>query len=132
MKSKPIVLLFTLMLCMGVFVFPITAHAATDTTPPTISASLSGQVLHVEAADADSGVEAVFIDNNRVNYRVDSSLDVILKDYAGTGEYVSVYAMDFAGNKSKVVQIKNPYYGTQTCTHIACTKQQSACRNSCT
>lgn len=110
MKNKPILFLLALMLCVGAFAFPITAYAASDTTPPTLTAKLSGEVLHIEATDADSGVEAVFIDGNRINYRVDSALDVILKDYAGTGEYVKIYAMDFAGNKSKEVQIKNPYY----------------------
>jgi len=91
---------------------PVTAYAdaPADTTPPTLTAKVNEGVLHIEASDAESGVEAVFIGGQRVNYRVDGTLDVILRDYAGTGEMVAVYAIDFAGNKSQVVQIKNPYY----------------------
>ncbi|NCC84378.1 MAG: DUF4366 domain-containing protein [Clostridia bacterium] len=112
MKRKPIMLLLALILCMSAFALPITAYAdaPADTTPPTLTAKVNEGVLHIEASDAESGVEAVFIGGQRVNYRVDGTLDVILRDYAGTGEMVAVYAIDFAGNKSQVVQIKNPYY----------------------
>ena len=57
-----------------------------DTTPPTLTAKVNEGVLHIEASDAESGVEAVFIGGQRVNYRVDGTLDVVLRDYAGTGE----------------------------------------------
>ena len=112
MKNRVICLLTALMLCLGAFCLPITAYAASDAdaTPPTISAWLNGDVLHVEARDTESGVEAVFVDRSRINYRVDNILEVSLRDYAGSGETVSVYATDFAGNKSEVIQLKNPYY----------------------
>lgn len=112
MKKNKFVPLLTLVLCMSAFFIPTTAYAQSpaDTTPPTVSATLSGETLRIQASDDNSGVDAVFIDGKRVNYRVDSAVDVALKDYAGTGAQVSVYAMDFAGNKSDVVQIKNPYY----------------------
>lgn len=112
MKNKPILLLLALMLCVGAFAFPITAYAdaPADTTPPTLTAKVTEGVLHIEASDAESGVEAVFVGGARINYRVDGALDVILRDYAGTGETVKLYATDFAGNKSKEVQVKNPYY----------------------
>ena len=112
MKSKPILLLLALMLCVGAFVFPVTAYAdaPADTTPPTLTAKVTEGVLHIEASDAESGVEAVFVGGARINYRVDGALDIILRDYAGTGETVKIYATDFAGNKSKEVQVKNPYY----------------------
>ena len=112
MKRKPIMLLLALMLCVSAFSLPVTAYAdaPADTTPPTLTAKVNEGVLHIEASDAESGVEAVFVGDQRINYRVDGALDVILRDYAGTGETVAVYAIDFAGNKSQVVQIKNPYY----------------------
>ena len=116
MKNKITMLLSALMICMSVFIFPITAHATSDSTPPDISAKLTGEVLHIEASDADSGVEAVFINGNRINYRVDGALDVIFKVYSGTGEYTPVYAIDFAGNKSKTVNIKNPFYAASSST----------------
>ena len=112
MKRKPIMLLLALMLCVSAFALPVTAYAdaPADTTPPTLTAKVNEGVLHIEASDAESGVEAVFVGDQRINYRVDGALDVILRDYAGTGETVTVYAIDFAGNKSQAVQIKNPYY----------------------
>lgn len=113
MKNKIRYMLPALVLCMSALFMPVTAHAqgAADTTPPTISAKLSGDTLHIEASDDNSGVDAVFIGDKRVNYRVDNAVDVSFQDYAGTGsQTVGVYAQDFAGNKSDVVNIKNPYY----------------------
>lgn len=102
-----------LVLCMGTFFTPVTAYAKgnSDTTPPVISAELSGETLHIEASDEDSGVDAVYIGTKRINYRVDNAIDVQFEDYAGTeAEKVGVYAVDFAGNQSEVVEVKNPYY----------------------
>lgn len=117
MRNKVLTLL-ALMLCMGALFLPVTAYAASgqDTTPPTIQAQITGDNLHVEASDADSGVEAVFINSARVNYRVDGAFDVPLADYAGSGEYISAYAVDFAGNQSDTVQLKNPRYTAPTAT----------------
>lgn len=102
-----------LVLCIGAFFTPVTAYAkgGGDTTPPSISAELSGDTLHIEADDEDSGVDAVYIGAKRINYRVDHAIDVEFEDYAGTEtETVGVYAIDFAGNQSEVVEVKNPYY----------------------
>lgn len=102
-----------LVLCMGAFLMPVTAYAKgnSDTTPPSISAELSGDTLHIEASDEDSGVDAVYIGTKRINYRVDHAIDVEFEDYAGTEtETVGVYAIDFAGNQSEVVEVKNPHY----------------------
>lgn len=112
MKKNKLLPFLTLVLCMSAFFIPTAAYAASpaDTTPPSLTAKLSGETLHIEASDDNSGVDAVFIDGKRVNYRVDNAVDVALKDYAGTGEQCGIYAVDFAGNKSAVVQVKNPYY----------------------
>ena len=102
-----------LVLCIGAFFTPVTAYAkgGGDTTPPSISAELSGDTLHIEADDEDSGVDAVYIGTKRINYRVDHAIDVEFEDYAGTEtETVGVYAIDFAGNQSEVVEVKNPHY----------------------
>ena len=109
--SKKIFTMFALILCMGVFLFPTSAFAAesADTAPPTLTAKLNGEMLHIETAD-NVGVEAVFIDGNRINYRIDGTVDVLLRDYAGTGKTVKIYAVDFAGNKSKETEITNPFY----------------------
>lgn len=102
-----------LVLCISAFFTPVTAYAkgGSDTTPPSISAELSGDTLHIEADDEDSGVDAVYIGTKRINYRVDHAIDVEFEDYAGTEtETVGVYAIDFAGNQSEVVEVKNPHY----------------------
>ena len=110
MRAKLLTGLFALMLCMSVFLFPVTAFAATDTTPPTVDAWLSGDTLHIETSDNDSGVEAVYMDGRRYNYFVDGIVQVNAKEHHGGEENISVYAIDFAGNKSKVIEIKNPFY----------------------
>jgi len=112
MNKRILLAILALTLCVGAFLFPIQAHAASgeDTTPPTVRAWINGDTLHVEASDDGSGVEAAFIDGSRINYRVDGAFDVVLRDYAGNGEYISIYVVDFAGNKSDTVQLKNPYY----------------------
>lgn len=107
-------LMFALMLCMGAFLFPMTAFAAADadTEPPTIKAWIEGELLFIEATDSGSGVEAVFIDDERVNYRVDGGLALAVGDYGDEGDTLSIYAIDFAGNKSDTatvdIPIKNP------------------------
>jgi len=115
MKNKPLILIMALMLCVGAFLFPTAAYATTDNTPPTVRAWINGDLLHVEAFD-DTGVESAYINSARVNYRVDGSFDLLLRDYAGSDEYITVYAVDFAGNKSNVVELKNPYYTAPTVT----------------
>lgn len=119
MKNKIRYAIPALVLCMSALFLPVTAYAqgAPDTTPPTIRASLSGDTLHIEASDDNSGVDAVFIGGKRVNYRVDNAVDVAFSDYAGTAnQTVGVYAQDFAGNKSDTVNIKNPYYKAPAAT----------------
>lgn len=106
--------LSALVLCIGAFFMPVTAYASgggDDTTPPVIRAELSGDTLHIEASDADSGVDAVYIGAKRIIYRADNAIEVQFEDYAGTeAEKVGVYAIDFAGNQSEIVEIRNPHY----------------------
>ena len=107
MKTKYFIL--TVMLCMTFFISPISVFAESDSEAPTITAKLQGNVIRIEASD-NMGVEAVFIDENRINYRVDSILEIDSREYQSDNEKISVYAVDFAGNKSSVVEVKNPYF----------------------
>lgn len=109
-KNRIIVFVLTLMLCIGVFHMHSFAAAESDTTPPRIFVEDANPLLRITASDEGLGVEAIFINENRINYRVDGVLEVILEDYAGTDVYIPVYAIDFAGNRSETVQIENPYY----------------------
>ena len=112
MRTKHIFKVLALVLCIGAFALPTTAFAAggKDTVPPSLEASLTDGKVQIEAADDNSGVEAVYIDENRVNSLTDGKASVILKDYAGKEKSVSVYAVDYAGNHSETVKCDNPYY----------------------
>lgn len=106
MKTNIRYALSALVLCIGAFLTPATVFAAekTDATPPRVSAEATDGMLHIEATDDDSGVEAVYIAGKRVNYRVDGALDLDFEDFAPDGqETVEVYAIDFAGNQSDAV-----------------------------
>lgn len=111
MKTK-LLTMFALMLCMGAFLLPVSAFAAAETDPPTVKAWLDGDMLFIEAADSGSGVEAVFIDDERVNYRVDGGLALSASDYGDEGDTITVYAVDFAGNKSETVTVDIPVSAT--------------------
>ena len=118
MRTKKISLLLALMLIISAIALPLTAYAAgdKDTTPPELTASLDGDTLKIESSDDNSGVEAVFVDGNRINSLTNGAASVTLKDYAGTEKQVSVYAQDYAGNRSKTVKFENPYYDEPTPT----------------
>jgi len=100
------------MLVISAISLPLTAYAAgdKDITPPELAVSLDGGTLKIESSDDNSGVEAVFVDGNRINSLTNGAAVVTLKDYAGAEKQVSVYAQDYAGNRSKTVKFENPYY----------------------
>ena len=112
MRIKRISFLMALEFLISAMSLPLTAFAAgsKDTTPPTLTAVLDGETVKIESSDDNSGVEAVYIDENRVNSLTDGKASVALKDYAGTDKKVSVYAVDYAGNRSDAVKFDNPYY----------------------
>ena len=110
MKNKIITAFFALAIVVSAFFVPMTAYAAGDSQEPTVTAEFIDELLHIEASDNDSGVESIFINEQRFNYRVDGALIVDVKDNHGNEAYINIYAVDFAGNKSDAVQIKNPYY----------------------
>ena len=94
-RALALALLLALTLLVSVSALPVTAHAggSKDTTPPTLTASLEGDALKIESSDDLSGVEAVFVDGNRINSLTNGAATVTLKDYAGTGKQVNVYAV---------------------------------------
>lgn len=118
MKNRILPLLTALVLCMSAFAVPLTAYAASsdDKTPPSLTARLEKGRLTVETEDDISGVEAVYIDGRRISTLVNGRGDVALKDYAGDGKQITVYAVDFAGNRSKEQKFENPYYKAPTST----------------
>jgi hypothetical protein len=101
-----------LTLCVGAFCTPVTAFAATekDATPPSLTAELVGESVKIQASDEGSGLEAVFIDGKRVATLVNGAATVALKDYHSNSKEVTVYAVDYAGNKSTTMKFANPLY----------------------
>ena len=85
-----------------------------DRTAPTVKTGLSGKVLRVEASDELSGVEAIYIDGDRYTDLTNGTLDVRFRDLGDDYDQLSVQAVDYAGNKSKTVQVKNPNYKAPT------------------
>ena len=112
MRTKGWMKFLALVVSIGALAFPMTAFAAgeKDTTPPELTAVLEDETVKIESRDDNSGVEAVFIDGNRVNSLTDGKASVALKDYVGANKNVSVYAVDYAGNCSETVKFPNPYY----------------------
>jgi hypothetical protein len=113
-----------LMFLMGAFVLPTPISAASNVAPPDLSASITGNALRIEVAEGFFGVEAVYINEKRFNYRVDDVLIVDARDYVGDGKLASVYAVDFAGNKSNVVWLDNPFY-TEPASPVPSTAAES-------
>lgn len=108
MRNK-ILTLLAHVLCMSAFFLPATAYAQADSTPPTLTAKITGDMLKVEAKDA-SGIEAIYINEHRFSTLVNGTANVKHKDYAGNSAQIAVYATDTAGNRSQPVMIDNPYY----------------------
>lgn len=109
MKIK-LISLFALMLCVSAFLIPFYLHASSNVAPPSVDASITDNILRIEVIVGFYGVEAVFINDIRFNYRVDSVIILDARDYVGNGKTVSIYAIDFSGNKSNVVILENPFY----------------------
>ena len=82
-----------------------------DTEVPRVSAGISGDMLCIEATDSISGIKAVYINNHRLTRLSGGTLDARIRDYADGLEYISIYAVDNADNRSEIVKVKNPYYG---------------------
>jgi hypothetical protein len=112
LKTKLLTLL-TLMLCMGVFC-SVTAFA-----------SDSGETLRVTAAWVDGELLRINVtDINGVN----SALALRLSDYvndAENKEYISIQAVDLAGNKSGIIEIKNPFYDPTAVPAVTITPHQT-------
>ena len=107
MKTKYFMML-ALMLCVGAFLFP-TAVQAAQVDPPRVQTSIRGEILRVEAQNGFYAVEAIFVNDRRFNFRVDSVLQVDLLAF-DDAEIITVYAIDFAGNRSNTVTVVNPHY----------------------
>ena len=119
MKTKTITftIAFTaLILCLGVFLFPLAVYASQspqDGNRPTVTTTIAGDALRIEASGGFLGVEAIFVNGIRFNFRVDGVLRLDLVDFRYSDE-LSIHAVDFAGNRSNTLFIANPHYVGRT------------------
>ena len=90
-----------------------------DFTAPTVTAGIRNTLLHVEAADSQSGVAGVKVNNMLFTTLVDGQLDVQLQELLNSYQKLTIYAIDNAGNKSNSVVLTNPYYVAPTCPATA-------------
>ena len=81
-----------------------------DSTPPTVKAGMSGEVICIEASDSTSGVAAVYVNGHKLKYS-GTTLDANIREYADGRQQIAIYAVDLAGNVSQKVYVKNPFYG---------------------
>lgn len=81
-----------------------------DSTPPTVKAGVSGEVICIEATDSISGVAAVYVNGHKLKYN-GTTLDANIREYADGKQQIAIYAVDLAGNMSQKVYVKNPFYG---------------------
>jgi len=100
MTIKKILSLFILTLFTSAFFMPLSAYASMGEEVK--------EALKVNAAWIED--EMLQVDVTNINTGENQKLEVQLKDYTSESEYVSVQAVDADGNKSNIVQIKNPYY----------------------
>ena len=93
-----------------------------DTTPPTLRASVSGDVLKVEAADDLSGVAQITVNGKCYTNLTNGAVDVPLKDL-GTSEKITVQAADHAGNYSQTYSVENLNYKAPAASQPAQTQK---------
>ena len=107
-KKLKTMIAFTLF--VGVFLFSTAEMINANANQPIVMAWINGESLHISVSGGQRGIDTVYINNSRVNYRVGGSFNVPLRSYAGTGEFIRVYAIDLAGNLSNTIVIENPFY----------------------
>ena len=101
-----------LMLMLSAFLFPLAAYASQNQQgggSPIVTATIEGEAIRIEASGGFLGVEAIFINSQRFNFRVDGVLSVDLVTFRDS-EDISIHAVDFAGNMSNTVNLANPHY----------------------
>ncbi len=82
-----------------------------DREAPTVRARIDGRSLRAETDDALSGAEYIYVNGYSFDELTNGTLDIRVKEYVDADEgEIFVYAVDYAGNRSKTVTVKNPYY----------------------
>ena len=106
MKNNSL-LTIKILLFMSIILLIPTAVYATEGTPVTLQVSISGDTLRIEATGG-AGIEAVFINERRINYRVDNTIELDLQSINSAN--IAIHAIDFAGSRSEEVTLINPRF----------------------
>lgn len=108
-EGFPIITMLLLVLFSFFFMaVPSYAYSENTTEAVTLSTWVEGESLYI-LATSSTGIDAVFIDDTRINYRVDDVLVLSLKEHTNK-ETLKIYAMDFNGNRSSTQTVQNPFY----------------------
>ena len=81
-----------------------------DKENPILNAAISDGILNVQAMDNDSGIKAVYVNGYEFTTLTDGTLNIRLQQYDTGYEYLTLQALDYAGNMSQVYRMSNPYY----------------------
>jgi hypothetical protein len=99
--SKIMIPLFALILFLSAPLWPT----------PVLAAEPGAATLAVDTVWLEDGVLCIQVTEQSAGKSRIQTLKLNLRDYAGdSDEYVSVRAVDRAGNESNTIQFKNPYY----------------------
>ena len=121
-RNKRLKLIIVVVVIALIFALTIRANAATvhasglgqnqqtqsNVAPPTIQAEIIGSLLRIVAQDGFYPIEAVFVNERRFNFRVNSALLIDISQYIVTGDTIAIYATDFAGNVSNTILLTPP------------------------
>ena len=86
------------------------AASATDTTKPTLEATLSGGIITVIARDSESGIQKITVNGADYTNFTDDALRIQLTQNDFSTEQFVFTATDEAGNVSDRYTMDNPYY----------------------
>lgn len=99
MRIKKIITVLMFVLYISAFFIPLTTFASTGDIEEKLNVNavwIEGELLQIDVTNISTGEK--------------QKLELRLKDYTDDSEYVSIQAIDLDGNKSNIVQVKNPYY----------------------
>jgi hypothetical protein len=102
-KTKFLIILTLMLLCMGVFA--ATAYAYEEALAVN-AAWLDGELLRINVTDINGGTSALALRLEDYMYGTESE------------EYISIQAVDLQGNTSAVIRIRNPFYDPEVLEEI--------------
>ena len=85
-----------------------------DRVEPMLQARISGENLHIQAGDSDSGVAGIQVNGLLFTTIENGTLDIRIPDTLSKYKHLAVRAFDYAGNFSDPVSMDNPFYVEST------------------